>query len=113
MEPIDTMNITAAAAMELRQEETEKEEEKIDPMDLKLLLFPGQIQKLSLLLALLAHLRDFIERIIESDAGAEANSFDWSAQLRYYFNKDNKSITVKVNTFKNNFIMSKWTDDFI
>ncbi|XP_052060514.1 uncharacterized protein LOC127700861 isoform X4 [Mytilus californianus] len=95
MEPIDTMNITAAAAMELRQEETEIEEEKIDPSELKLLLFPGQIQKLSSLLALLAHLRDFIERIMESDAGAEANSFDWSAQLRYYFNKDNRSITIK------------------
>jgi hypothetical protein len=45
MEPIDTMNITAAAAMELRQEETEEEEEKIDPMDLKLLLLKSQKQR--------------------------------------------------------------------
>lgn len=98
------MNITAAAALSMKQEEKEQEEEKIDPMELKLLLFPGQIQKLSSLLALLAHLRDFIERIVDSDAGAEANSFDWSAQLRYYFNKDNKSISVKVLLSRNLYV---------
>ncbi|KAK3108743.1 hypothetical protein FSP39_014630 [Pinctada imbricata] len=95
-EPIDTMNILAAPITAMkRSEEVEQEEEPLDLLELRLMLFPSQIQKLTSLLSLLAHLRDFMERMIEIESKEAISSFDWNAQLRYYFNKDNKSITVK------------------
>ena len=71
----------------------------------RLMLFPSQIQKLTSLLSLMAHLRDFMERMIETESKEAISSFDWNAQLRYYFNKDNKSVTVKVKIC---YIIHEW-----
>lgn len=99
MEPIDTMNILnmPLPTIKTTQEvEAAKMEEPIDNSELKLMLFPSQIQKLTSLLALMAHLRDFMERMIEAENNDAFSTFQWNAQLRYYYNKDTKGVTVKV-----------------
>eukprot|EP00105_Crassostrea_gigas_P044993 XP_019929141.1 PREDICTED: dynein beta chain, ciliary isoform X4 [Crassostrea gigas] len=98
MEPIDTMNILnmPLPTIKTTQEvEAAKMEEPIDNSELKLMLFPSQIQKLTSLLALMAHLRDFMERMIEAENNDAFSTFQWNAQLRYYYNKDTKGVTVK------------------
>lgn len=99
MEPIDTMNILnmPLPTIKTTQEvEAAKLEEPIDNSELKLMLFPSQIQKLTSLLALMAHLRDFMERMIEAENNNAFSTFQWNSQLRYYYNKDTKGVTVKV-----------------
>lgn len=99
MEPIDTMNIINMPLPTIKakqEEEAAKQEEPIDNSELRLMLFPSQIQKLTSLLALMAHLRDFLERMIEAENNDAIGTFQWSSQLRYYYNKDNKGVTVKV-----------------
>lgn len=99
MEPIDTMNILnmPLPTIKTTQEvEAAKLEEPIDNSELKLMLFPSQIQKLTSLLALMAHLRDFMERMIEAENNDAFSTFQWNSQLRYYYNKDTKGVTVKV-----------------
>ncbi|XP_056010102.1 uncharacterized protein LOC125667097 [Ostrea edulis] len=98
MEPIDTMNIINMPLPTIKakqEEEAAKQEEPIDNSELRLMLFPSQIQKLTSLLALMAHLRDFMERMIEAENNDAIGTFQWSSQLRYYYNKDNKGVTVK------------------
>lgn len=99
LEPIDTMNIITAPTITsiTKEEEEKKEETPVDNSEVKLMLFPSQIQKLSSLLALLAHLRDFIERMIENENDQLTSSFDWRSQLKYTFDKDNKSVPIKVS----------------
>ena len=62
MEPIDTMNLAAMSMPPMKKEEEEQrlaqqEEARVDTTEMRLMLFPSQIHKLSCLLALLAHLR--------------------------------------------------------
>nr|XP_022320176.1 dynein beta chain, flagellar outer arm-like isoform X6 [Crassostrea virginica] len=98
MEPIDTMNILNMPLPTIKttqEEEAAKQEEPFDNIELKLMLFPSQIQKLTSLLALMAHLRDFMERMIEAENNDAFSTFQWNSQLRYYYNKDTKGVTVK------------------
>jgi hypothetical protein len=37
-----------------------------------------------------------MERMIEAENNDAIGTFQWSSQLRYYYNKDNKGVTVKV-----------------
>ena len=103
MEPIDTMNILNMPLPTIKttqEEEAAKQEEPFDNIELKLMLFPSQIQKLTSLLALMAHLRDFMERMIEAENNDAFSTFQWNSQLRYYYNKDTKGVTVKVRDHK-------------
>ena len=84
----------------IRQPKVEVEA-AIDKSELKLMLFPSQIQKISNLIALLAHQRDVMRRFVETvDNGAVKSSllesFDWKSQLQYQWNESNLAINVKV-----------------
>ncbi|GFO25145.1 dynein beta chain, ciliary-like, partial [Plakobranchus ocellatus] len=64
----------------------EEGEEVQVPPEVKLMLFPSQVHKLTSLLSLLAHLRDLVQRLISiSDQRLPTESFDWKSQLRYEF----------------------------
>ncbi|XP_069115919.1 uncharacterized protein [Argopecten irradians] len=97
LEPVDTMNILAAPPITTynKKEEAKEEAPQGDTADMKLMLFPSQIQKLTSLLALLAHVRDFLERMIEADDTAALSGFEWRSHLRFYFSKDNRAVNVK------------------
>lgn len=72
--------------------------EDSQPEKLKLLLFPGQIQKLSSLLALLSHLRDLVHRLLASPHTSKPlQSFHWKAQLLYTFSTDTRSVHIQVS----------------
>ena len=57
--PMDTMKVVLPPE---RPKVKVKVEEKIDKSELQLMLFPGQIQKISNLITLLAHQRDLLQR---------------------------------------------------
>ena len=57
--PLDTMKVVLPPE---RPKVKVKVEEKIDKSELHLMLFPGQIQKISNLITLLAHQRDLLQR---------------------------------------------------
>ena len=102
MEPIDTMNLAAMSLPTIKKEEEPEEEEvvKVEPTELRLMLFPSQIHKLTCLLALLAHLRDYVERLLCLDCSSPLSSLDWKSHLQYAFSKENKAVSVKVKYFK-------------
>ncbi|XP_071959570.1 uncharacterized protein [Antedon mediterranea] len=73
-------------------------EERVDQAELKLMLFPGQIQKISNLIALLANQREVLKRFEERQTSGETGlteSFEWRAQLRYSWTSENATLTVK------------------
>ncbi|KAK6172547.1 hypothetical protein SNE40_016179 [Patella caerulea] len=100
----DTMNLTMeiqdsksteAKPVTVSTGEVVDEVDKV-PEDLRLLLFPCQIDKLTSILALLAHQRDMISRLIDVSRNASpAKSFDWRSQLQYSYLTDNKTVKVK------------------
>ena len=98
MEPIDTMNLAAMSLRPVKKEESpqQKEGSPVDTADLRLMLFPSQVHKLSCLLALMAHMRDLVERLLVMDSSHILSSLDWRSQLQYMFNKENKGVTIKV-----------------
>ena len=98
MEPVDTMNLAAMSLPPVKKEGTPQVEEETpaDTTDLRLMLFPSQIHKLSCLLALLAHMRDLVERLLVMESSHPLSSLDWRSQLQYRFNKENKGVSIKV-----------------
>ncbi|GFS27875.1 dynein beta chain, flagellar outer arm [Elysia marginata] len=114
--PVDTMNLMveptnegpggslgggasvtgpASAAGREEGQGVEGEEQEVVPPEVKLMLFPSQVHKLTSLLSLLAHLRDLVQRLIDiSDQRLPTESFDWKAQLRYEFEPVNVLTTV-------------------
>ena len=101
MEPIDTMNLAAMSLPPVKKEGTpiEKKESPADTTDLRLMLFPSQVHKLSCLLAVLAHMRDLVERLLVMESSKPLSSLDWRSQLHYRFNKENKAVSIKVRGF--------------
>ena len=100
MEPVDTMNLAAMSLPPMKKEEEKEEEEvQIETNDVKLMLFPSQIHKLSCLLSLLAHMRDLVERLMDMESPQPLNSMEWKAQLQYRFAKENRGVGVKVGYF--------------
>ncbi|XP_053409232.1 uncharacterized protein LOC123561373 isoform X4 [Mercenaria mercenaria] len=96
MEPIDTMNLAAMSLPPMKKEEEKEEvEEKLEPTEVKLMLFPSQIHKLSCLLSLLAHLRDLVEGLLVMESVSPLQSLDWKSQLQYRFAKENRGVSVK------------------
>ena len=65
------------------------------------MLFPGQIHKISSLIALLAHHRDLLRRLhalVDGEAAdAMGENFLWKCQLTYTLDKDSRNITVSVS----------------
>ena len=102
MEPIDTMNLAAMSLPPVKKEGTpqDKEESPIDTTELRLMLFPSQVHKLSCMLALLAHMRDLVERLLVMDSSSLLSSLEWRSQLQYRFNKETKGVGIKVGTEK-------------
>jgi dynein heavy chain len=97
MEPVDTMNLAAMSLPPMKKEEEKEEvEEKVEPTEVKLMLFPSQIHKLSCLLSLLAHLRDLVEGLLVMESPSPIQSLDWKSQLQYRFAKENRGVSVKV-----------------
>ena len=98
MEPIDTMNLAAMSLPPVKKEGTpqEKEETPVDTTELRLMLFPSQVHKLSCMLALLAHMRDLVERLLVMDSGSLLSSMEWQSQLQFKFNKETKGASIKV-----------------
>ncbi len=99
-EPIDTMNL-GDLPLVIKKEEEEEEEEEVDPTEIKLVLFPSQIHKISSLIALMAHKRDLLERLQKLPQGEIAKSIDWKSQLQYQFDKANHGVQVKVRQSNN------------
>ncbi|KAL5020323.1 hypothetical protein ScPMuIL_003215 [Solemya velum] len=96
MEPVDTMNILDMPLPTAKKEEEVEEVVEEDTLqDVKLMLFPSQIQKLSTLLALLAHLRDLLQRLSNLKQPSVSQSLLWKAQLQYSYKRDSQSVTVK------------------
>lgn len=62
MVPLDTMNIVAHPI--IRSEENLAPEASDNDSEIRLLLFPSQIQKVTNLLSLLAYFRDLIGRLL-------------------------------------------------
>ena len=83
----------------VKKEEEEEEEEIVDAADVKLMLFPSQLHKISTLIAVLAHKRDLLERLEEQHRMGQkqlSNSLIWKMQLNYVFDKDHHTVQVKV-----------------
>ena len=98
MEPIDTMNLAAMSLPPVKKEGTPdvKEESPMDTTDLRLMLFPSQVHKLSCMLAVLAHMRDLVERLLTMECSQPLSSLEWRSQLKYKFNKENKNVMIQV-----------------
>lgn len=94
------MNITLPALKEKNEYDLidgGKEEEE----DMKLMLFPSQIQKLTSLLSLLAHLRDLLQRLIAATPQQPPSTcFDWKSQLLYAFTEENHGASISVRISK-------------
>ncbi|XP_077863589.1 uncharacterized protein LOC144341589, partial [Saccoglossus kowalevskii] len=74
--------------------------EEVDKTELKLMLFPSQIQKISNMISLLAHQRDVMRRFtekVESGSGKSSltDSFEWKSQLQYQWDESSMGINVK------------------
>ncbi|XP_023931015.1 dynein beta chain, ciliary-like [Lingula anatina] len=96
--PVDTMNLTNMDLIIVKKEQEEAIEEEIDPTELKLMLFPSQIQKISSLISLLARQRDLLERLSKKAESSNTNmmdSFDWQSQLRYTFEAEGRNIKIQ------------------
>ncbi|XP_022099208.1 dynein beta chain, ciliary-like [Acanthaster planci] len=94
--PLDTMKVVLPPE---RPKVKVKVEEKIDKSELQLMLFPGQIQKISNLITLLAHQRDLLQRLIDKQdemKGSLLESFDWRSRLRYIWNETSNNLSVKL-----------------
>ncbi|KAK2150971.1 hypothetical protein LSH36_380g01022, partial [Paralvinella palmiformis] len=82
-----------------------EEEESIhetDSSELKLMLFPAQIQKISSLISLLAHQRELLSYINhhhKDNGGLLIDDFLWKSQLQYSFIEDTKQVPIKVSSF--------------
>ena len=98
-EPVDTMNLSAMPIIE-KKEETKVIQDEVDPTELRLMLFPSQIQKISSLIALMAHQRDLLQRLqvaLQSSGGGPLmEGLEWKSQLQYVFEADTNSITIRV-----------------
>ncbi|XP_033103095.1 dynein heavy chain 9, axonemal-like [Anneissia japonica] len=84
------------------------EEEQVDKSELKLMLFPAQIQKISNLIALLANQREILNRFEKRQASGETGlteSFEWQSQMQYCWTPENATLTVKsmLNEFEYGF----------
>ncbi len=89
---------------EVEDEEEEKVHVPDDHADIKLLLFPSQIHKLTSLLALLAHMRDLIHRLSKiAVIQAPATSFDWKCQMMYSYKQETKTVPIKVSYIPHTF----------
>ncbi|XP_033641711.1 dynein beta chain, flagellar outer arm-like [Asterias rubens] len=94
--PMDTMKVVLPPE---RPKVKVKVEEKIDKSELQLMLFPGQIQKISNLITLLAHQRDLLQRLIDKQdeiKGSLQDSFEWRSHLRYVWNESTMGLSVKM-----------------
>lgn len=73
---------------------------EVDRGELRLMLFPSQIQKISSLIALMAHQRDLLQRLNAAQEFAKeslAEHFMWKAQMQYSYVEDKKSANVTVS----------------
>ncbi|CAH1797693.1 unnamed protein product [Owenia fusiformis] len=104
-EPIDTMNLGAVVLIPKKSDhdleveiQQNREKQQSEETDLKLMLFPSQIQKISSLISVLTHQRDLLVRLIEKTNESDTNleeAFDWRSQLQYKFNTEDLTISVK------------------
>ncbi|KAL3885754.1 hypothetical protein ACJMK2_025795 [Sinanodonta woodiana] len=97
MEPIDTMNLSGAQPLVKKEAVVAESEEtiKMQNAEVRLMLFPSQIQKLNSLLALMAHQRDLVEKLLDTENDLPAESLTWRTQLQYSFIKDTRTVPVK------------------
>ncbi|XP_052258855.1 uncharacterized protein LOC127863384 isoform X2 [Dreissena polymorpha] len=101
MEPIDTMNLAAMSMPTMKKEgelaalEVEAAAAKLEVSEMRLMLFPSQIHKLSCLLALLAHLRDYVEMLLSLESPSPITSLEWRSHLQYRFNKETRAVKIK------------------
>ena len=100
--PVDTMNISLPVLKEAEEGGEEGANRKGDveeemEEEMKLMLFPSQIHKLTSLVSLLSHLRDLVQRLIDmAPRVPPAKSFDWRSQLLYFFEEEPRGVTVQV-----------------
>ena len=100
--PVDTMNISLPVLKEAEEGGEEGANRKGDveeemEEEMKLMLFPSQIHKLTSLVSLLSHLRDLVQRLIDMAPGVPpAKSFDWRSQLLYFFEEEPRGVTIQV-----------------
>ena len=81
MESKDTMNLDAMSLPPVKKEGTpqEKKETPVDTTELRLMLFLSQVHKMSCMLALLAHMRDLVERLLVMDTSSLLSSSSHSS----------------------------------
>ncbi|XP_078672103.1 uncharacterized protein LOC144911712 isoform X1 [Branchiostoma floridae x Branchiostoma belcheri] len=103
--PIDTMKTLAPPVSKLSKgsrKDEEEEEKQTEPSEMKLMLFPAQIQKISNIIALLAHYKDVLQRFLDDQSdsvGVGSNlvhSFHWRSQIKYNYQEDQKFVSTKV-----------------
>ena len=99
-EPVDTMNLGDIPTKSSREKQSPSQHESmIDKSDLKLLLFPGQVSKITSLISLLSQQRDLCQRLqshVEKGNGDIMTDFTWLSQLRYDFEPETIEVSVKV-----------------
>lgn len=101
---LDTMNLNAlptAAQPKVKEAVSEVVEEEIESEDLKLILFPSQIQKVSSLITVIAQqrekltvLQDELDKL--SQKALLSETLAWRAQFHYNFDEDTHDVHVKV-----------------
>jgi dynein heavy chain len=95
------MNLGSIPVSSSRERDQKQPVHQIDSSQLKLMLFPGQIQKISSLIALLAHQRELMTRLDQRHQDSNlslVDDFMWKSQLQYYFTNDTKQVPVKVSS---------------
>ena len=105
-EAVDTMNLEAAPLIVPKIDEKEVEIEKEDEdnsSEFQQLLFPAQMRKISMLIALLAYHRERLHRLMQLQIECPlAECFEWCSQLQYFISEGN-TVKIQVNVHSTKF----------
>lgn len=93
------MNLSAMPIVQKKEEEPEVVVKKVEPVEVKLMLFPSQIQKISSVIAAIAQAREklirFQRELTEGGATPLCEGHEWKTQFRYTFDAESKGIHIK------------------
>lgn len=95
------MNISALPVVSQKTEESDPtvQLDEVDPVELKLMLFPSQIHKIASLIALICHQRDLLQRLQQLHLAsnvAAGDHFEWKSQLHYSFKEEERGVQIQV-----------------
>lgn len=100
VEDVDAVSNISGVSQRQKKEQPEEDATK-ENAHRKMLLFPSQIQKISNIIAMLAHKRSLVQRLLEHAHEWEAlknptDSFDWQCHVRYRREEEQQALKVDI-----------------